>query len=715
MMNNNKILTVSYGTFSCTLEGFDDSFETMKAIAEYFRDLAADDRYFGAEPPQPDAEMLARIAEREVSRRVEAREHEGQILLKAHDDAVLEEAEQAPASSPAVATAAPVVQEDTQSAPIEEPEAAPEASEPAADVVTEDLDETLDTVEQETSEDIEAVVEETPVEDVVASVAEPVEDADAEREAEPIQEVEQADAVAEVEEDEAFETEEPVVAEQDEQSSEVEAFFADSPSLEDIEPDVDAELEGPTEFSAFETPAPVIETESAQTAASDSIAAKLQRIRDVVSQQDDEDYDEEEVSAEGEAAIDMHDLPLDMVNDAEKEPVEEQQSELTAAAQEIEEAFEVDDQIAAEADAETEEDDDLAAVLSRLEDEMADQDDEPLAATEDDLASDDIDENLFDEIADDTENEVASEPAEADLSEVEEEQAPVKGRVLKVDRADLEAALEAGDLEEFETDASAALSAADEEDLQRELDAVAAEASSTEAQPTAEGHGLPPIDANAAEDVSRLMAEADQQMEEPEGATRRSAFAHLRAAVAARFADKTMQKEEPEEETTKPYRSDLAQVVKPRRPVPSGARTERPAEARPTPLKLVAEQRIDGEAPASGDPIMPRRVAATLEDDLEFAQDTGFAEFAEQVGATKLPEVLEAAAAYLSFVEGHEQFSRPQLMTRVRQADCGEFSREDGLRSFGQLLRAGKIEKIKGGRFTASDEIGFKPDERAAS
>ena len=79
-----------------------------------------------------------------------------------------------------------------------------------------------------------------------------------------------------------------------------------------------------------------------------------------------------------------------------------------------------------------------------------------------------------------------------------------------------------------------------------------------------------------------------------------------------------------------------------------------------------------------------------------------------------IPGIGSTAAAYMSYVEGRDQFSRPQLMTKVRQAELSESSREDRLRSFGQLLREGKIEKTHGGRFTASDRISFKPGKRAA-
>jgi hypothetical protein len=126
--------------------------------------------------------------------------------------------------------------------------------------------------------------------------------------------------------------------------------------------------------------------------------------------------------------------------------------------------------------------------------------------------------------------------------------------------------------------------------------------------------------------------------------------------------------------------------------------------------------------------VLPRRVTSgnlALDDDEDIEADEGvdsenifansrsFAEFAERLGATELPDLLEAAAAYTACIEGRPHFSRPHLMRHVAAiAEDVDANREDGLRSFGQLLRTGKIEKVKRGQFAITDHSHYLAEAR---
>lgn len=742
MVTNNKVLTVSYGTFSCTLEGFEESFDTMKAIAEYFRDLAADDRYFGAEPPTPDAEMLARIAEREIERRVRARVDHGAIVLSAAAAEPDAGAAPAPAdaagdagdttSEAATDTTSDITPEPHEDLHADQPDESIAVAEPAEDIagdipaapLTETalaLDPAIEEQDFEIAPDDAAVI--APIEP--AGETEQADTPDAVAEPEPTSSDVAGDRVEAVPQDSAEPAEmaeitEEVAPEEIEIKDEVEDSILTQDAAPHIQPededdtdDTDtgfairedaADIAGEDSFAAWDDE----ENEDDPEFEENSIAAKLERIRAVVSRVE---VDPDDDFSEDEHAEDMSGEPA---------PAADPMDTIRAAMA----------------------GDDTGSQTDTDQDEIADENTpQPLRARVVRMKKADFEEAVASglleaEPVDDNEDDMSGAPDGSSLSPEEEAE-------LLAELAEVEAEL--GQPSEPDPHKEDALLLTDAVGLPNEDDA-------PEAAPHGIGNDTAPGARNLTktagtdDDLSRLMAKADSEMEEPEGSRRRRAIAHLRAAVKATKAEKEAGSDLSPPDHSEAYRDDLASVV---RAVPgsAGDTDAHPREARRStaPLKLVAEQRVDTPAPAPAPevaqepaeapettdtdttpraPVRPRRVSADRIDRDEAARAAapvgsskavqgGFRDYAESVGATRLPEVLEAAAAYITFVEGHERFSRPMLMRMARDANEDDFSREIGLRSFGQLLREKKIEKIAGGRFTAKPTINFKPNDRA--
>lgn len=762
MVSNSKVLTVSYGTFSCTLEGFDDSFDTMKAIAEYFRDLAADDRYFGAEPPTPDAEMLTRIAEREIERRVQARQEGGGIVLRAerpgaHDFA----AAAAGAAASGAATELPrpdaAREDDAGDSDVRpEPAKAEDADAPDGDddkAAPEKARE--DRVETPPPEPVEETAEEEPTEEALPDDPPEPEKAEVEDDTDEIDQTddiqEKPDAAEEVEDArpsdaDAAETPPETAEEKPPLDPAVPDDSGDDALMQSIarlaEDDSDDAAAAPeTEAAEAEEVTAESEPEAAEPAedapdsgadgdGDDSIAAKLARIRAVVSRSDEPeataDFSEDqhaeaflaETAQDLEAALDLDagadaatgtDQPQEAEPEAPARPriVRVKRSEFDAAL--ATGVIEAEDQ----------------PIEDATEDAVEETAEEPPAETRPDAPDAPL--NLSPE---DRVDEKEPEIEDADEPRLQIETLAGNTGLSEADEAELLAELAAV---EAEINQSLTTSTTDDEDDGADINAIAkaekkpaeaegepakevaetpADEASAETAPQEAGHAetLP----DAGEDFDRILGETIDRFDEPDTKSRRETIATMRAAVAATKAERgSGQPRRPATDQARPYRDDLASVVRPRRRLPDSDRHKRPETEARSPLRLVASQRIDDKTGTVA-PVRPRRVSeAVLSTTGETNSVDGFAEFAEAVGAHTLSELMEAAAAYLTFELDWKQFSRSQLLRHVRLTKPDDFDREESLRVLGEHLRNGTIEKTENGRFVASDRVREKL-ERAA-
>jgi pilus assembly protein FimV len=703
MSDPNKILTVSYGTFSCTLEAFDDPFTAMKAIAEYFRDLAAEDRYFGAEPPTPDAETLHRITEDAINRRVEARISETGLIMRPRDaeptaqDAVISK-ELVPATVDDIPT--------PQREKIEEANLVDEAPtmDAAAEVEVEqeveaeagiEVEELLaaDTVEPETSTvpagvDFSDLAEATPFLDAgsvaakLARIRSAVADDDA---------GEDDHFLADYNEDQHADDSDVAISVTDDVTDtileEATAELTDSPTLEATENETVPETTDDT---------------SDDMMASLSAVMSDQITQDLATNTQEDMVDEAHVgAAENPAEALAEDLSEDVSETITPSVVEAVETVEVAAEDRVDEPRRPIVEVL------------RGAALAQVED--ADD------GTDED-AADNLDEIVDSVLLDDASDETPTETAE-NTTAAEEVLDPEAERQLQADLAEIESS--------------------------REIRRSEREARRDQLQPKTS------TNAEVEADVSRLFEATDSRLSTQETSRRRANIEHLKAAVAAREAESELgETDTADSDITAEYREDLARVMHPRRVQKGGeGRNSRRPSARQAPLMLVSELRVDrDEALTAPTSVRPRRVrnggnlalapeALTYDDqDLNaeatfneaptpptpmvlqqqisevaaadtsaFAADDAekFMQFLDNHGVDGLPDLMEAAAAYMTNHQSYSVLSRPELLDLVGSAMEDDYTREDGLRAFGVLLREEIIVKIRRGQFLLTRKSRF--------
>ncbi len=678
MVATNKVLTVSYGTFSCTLEGFDDSFEMMKAVAEYFRDLSADDRYFGAEPPKLDQDALAQAASRNSTQAISARKEGDTIVLSPKDTS----AQTAPSSDlrPASSLAERIarIRAVAKQAELEERLAEPEASssEHMQSHATPEAGNTIEDAFYEDEEDISDEVSHAEILPVTASAL-----------ADP------SDAIEQDEPD--YEDETPQDA--TEQTT-------DASEVVSVEETPVAELE-PAETSTQITPETIDDIAESvtleETAPADPQAQHIPEQADTISLEAEPDTlaveTSESASADATTELEQADFSSDAPDAAALDATDQDQPQEMLVQDEVEP--EMEPLVLTPADAVTQSDQPAEPRKPRVHVIKVDtsQVETNAQSAHDDLNAQqaaDLEQALGGAFEDTLED-------KSPAAEVTDEVSPELNDAVFEDD-DFETSLAAALADDDTVDDTEVTPLDTAEDVSEEIQQNVETIDKAQVTPRRVSEASQNQDVNADQDMDRLVETTNEQMSKPDSSRRRNALAHLRAAVAATLSDVSIRGEK-EEKDPQAYRSDLEQVVRPRRPNTRVLRSEINEEIQQTPLRLVAEQRVD---------IAPEtNVKSTSISPEDYAT---FDEYAEAVGAFSLEDKIEACASYLQFVLGEAAFSRPMLMNTVKKGAPEEFSREAGLKRFGALIREGKIKRTEDGKFVASQEIGYQPTDLMA-
>ena len=656
MAAKNKVLTVSYGTFSCTLQGFDDSFEMMKIIAEYFQQLTREDRFFGAEPPVLDANTMREFALTHGMSAVPADGSGTNVVFTktptSEDTTRDEVADEEPKQSQVQPTS---LSERFERLKLVTDRAANseyyEDNHPRSMPADEGSKSTFEQAFQQGD-----IAAKAPTGDDSHQSQKQSDD--------PVQESTTEEAATEMEE---------VGEEAREHAPEPELNDAVSDGYNTTEdqvtvPVVEEKADEVAEPVQSNSPEPAQNAQSHETDVDDNII-------------------ENDVEEEPNPAPELSNKDLE---NAEKVLASQDQIFATSEDDEIEQ--------------------DLADFLDALlEEERATspttQKKQPVIAVVKVKRNPEVQgsQEAIDQLDDKDLQAFLDAPTKDSFEASSDERIPTDNSETQDET----------EFDELDGDASHSL-----DDLDDWLDTLADNDTLTLLQPersSEEEEKEVPMAPEAAElekkglsqamnfseggELPRLLRKADEQMSEPENSRRRNALAHLRAAVMSTLADKAAGLNTGKHgNDSVAYKNDLVQAFSNN----ASATGELSDAPKAPPLQLVAEQRVDLDMPLKSFTTAPTEIFES------------FSDYAEAVGAHSLEQKLEAAASFPQNVKGMEKFSRPQLMGTVRQENPDEFSRERGLQTYGQLLRSGKIVRVEEGYFEMSDDIGYTINEKKA-